>query len=151
MVLVGRGQEKPALMAQAERLGLDNVLFLDPVPKTELVQMVDEIDLGLAILKPCGLLDRILSNKLFDFLAAGKPVLANLPGDMQAILEGERCGFYVPDMTPTGLADAIQTAAETSKEEREAMGQRARALAEGRYNRTNLAAPFEDALIKAVG
>lgn len=148
IVLVGRGQLKPDLMAQAERHGLTNIRFLDPVPKTELVQMIDEIDVGLAILKPCGLLDRILSNKLFDFLAAGKPVMANLPGDMKAVLEEGDCGFFVPDMTPQGLADALDSASKVHHSTRRAMGRRARKLAEGRYSRSSLVDTFEQALLK---
>jgi glycosyltransferase involved in cell wall biosynthesis len=150
-VLVGNGSEKPKLLEQAKRLGLNNVLFHDPVPKVELVKMVDEADAGLAVLAPCSILDLILSNKMFDFIAAGKPVVANLPGDMQAILEGEGCGIYTPDMSPEGFANAMQELSERPKAELEAMGARGRALAEGRYARKNLAEDFERVLLRAVG
>ena len=36
IALVGQGREKPKLIAEAEERGLDNVLFLDRVPKTKL-------------------------------------------------------------------------------------------------------------------
>lgn len=150
IVFVGRGQLKPALQEQAKRLGLRNVLFLDPVPKTELAAIVDEADVGLGVLKDCSLLDSILSNKMFDFIAAGKPVVANLPGDMREILEGERCGRYAPDMSPEGFADTLMELAALPKEELEAMGARGRALAEGRYARANLVQDFEAVLLSAV-
>lgn len=150
IVLIGRGQLKPALMEQARGLGLTNVLFLDPVPKTELAGIIDEADVGLAVLKDCSLLDSILSNKLFDFMAAGKPVVANLPGDMRRILEEEGAGRYAPDMSPEGFADTLMDLAGLPKDELRAMGARGRALAEGRYARKNLAGDFEAALLRAV-
>ena len=38
IVLLGDGKEKPALMAQAAEMGLTNVHFLPPVPKTEMAR-----------------------------------------------------------------------------------------------------------------
>ncbi len=151
IVFVGRGQLKPQLQDQARRLGLRNVLFLDPVPKVELTRVLDEVDVGLAVLKPCGILDKILSNKLFDFMAAGRPVVANLPGDMAAILEGQGCGRVVQPYTPERLADTLDELAAAPPEELEAMGARARRLAETRYSRANLVDAFEAALQAAAG
>jgi len=150
IVFVGRGQKKAELQEQAARLSLRNVLFLDSVPKTELVKIVDEIDVGLGVLKECRILDSILSNKMFDFLAAGKPVVANLPGDMKEILEGKGAGRYAPDMSPKGFADTLMELAAMPREELEAMGARGRALAEGEYARTNLVEGFERTLLTAI-
>jgi glycosyltransferase involved in cell wall biosynthesis len=150
LVLLGKGQLKPALQEQARRQHLRNVVFLDPVPKTELARAMDEVDVGLAVLKPCGILDKILSNKLFDFMAAGKPVVANLPGDMAAILDGEGCGRVVLPYTPQRLADVLDELAASPREELDAMGLRARKLAETRYSRVNLATVFEASLLAAL-
>ncbi|MCO4769969.1 MAG: glycosyltransferase family 4 protein [Deltaproteobacteria bacterium] len=150
IVLIGRGQLKPQLQEQARKLGLNNVLFHDSVPKTDLVKIVDETDVGLATLKECRILDSILSNKLFDFMAAGKPVVANLPGDMKEILEGKGAGRYAPDMSPEGFADTLMELAALPKAELEAMGARGRALAAGEYARKNLVDDFERTLLTAV-
>jgi len=151
IVFVGGGQKKPELMAQAERLGLQNLLFHDPVPKKDLVKIIDEIDVGLAVLKECRILDSILSNKLFDFMAAAKPVVANLPGDMREILEDKGAGRYAPDMSPTGFADTLMELAALPAAELKAMGARGRAMAEGEYARANLVVDFERTLLRAAG
>jgi glycosyltransferase involved in cell wall biosynthesis len=151
IVLIGRGQKKAELQQQAARLGVRNVLFLDPLPKTELARIVDEVDVGLAVLAECRILDSILSNKMFDFMAAGIPVVANLPGDMRDILEGQGAGRYAPDMSPEGFADTLMELAALPKDQVTAMGSRGRELAETVYARENLVRDFERALLAALG
>ena len=50
-LLVGQGREKSKLIAESEERGLDNVLFLDPVPKTKLTGLMAGADLGLQVLR----------------------------------------------------------------------------------------------------
>src|SRR5690606_10754610 len=50
IVLIGNGMCKPALQERAIREGLDNILFLDPVPKTQLVGLLKRADVGLQVL-----------------------------------------------------------------------------------------------------
>jgi glycosyltransferase involved in cell wall biosynthesis len=52
LVLLGDGKEKPALVAQAGSMGLENVTFLPPLPKTDMPQALAGADACLAILKP---------------------------------------------------------------------------------------------------
>jgi glycosyltransferase involved in cell wall biosynthesis len=52
VVFVGDGKEKPALEGQAAAMGLGNVLFLPPVPKSEIGKILAGADACIAILKP---------------------------------------------------------------------------------------------------
>ena len=143
-MLIGDGKLKPALQERAEREGLDTVLFLDPVPKTELAGLLAAADLGLQILANVPAFYYGTSpNKFFDFLAAGLPVLNNYPGWLAGMIEDHDCGFAVPPENRAAFANALETAAADRERLRE-MGQRARALAESEFAREKLAAQWVD-------
>jgi len=138
IALVGQGREKPDLVARAARESLDNVLFLDPVPKTELCGLLAGADLGLQCLRNVPAFYYGTSpNKFFDYIAAGLPVLNNYPGWLAGLIKQNACGFAVPPDDPEAFADALITASE----DRAAlirMGEAARNLAETEFSRARL-------------
>ena len=142
LVLIGDGRLKPELQQRAEREGLEAVLFLDPVPKTELAGLLAAADLGLQILANVPAFYYGTSpNKFFDFLAAGLPVLNNYPGWLADLIEENDCGFAVAPENPAAFADALEQAAGDREGLRE-KGKRARALAEREFAREKLAAEW---------
>ena len=73
LVLLGDGKEKPALQKQAAGMDLTNVLFLPPIPKMEMPAALAGADACLAILKPIEEYKTTYPNKVFDYMAAGRP------------------------------------------------------------------------------
>jgi glycosyltransferase involved in cell wall biosynthesis len=71
-------------------------------------------------------------NKLGDYMAAGRPVVTNPVGDSGRMIQEEGIGL-VAEETPAAFADAICTLLSDS-EMRNAMGQKARQLAETRFS-----------------
>lgn len=120
IVLVGDGLNKQALEAQANCLGLKNVRFLDPIPKSDVPTLLHAADVGIHCLADVPLFRYGVSpNKVFDYMAAGKPVLTNNPGDVSALVEGACGGIAVP---PTGLAEGIARVASATAEQRTLWG-----------------------------
>jgi glycosyltransferase involved in cell wall biosynthesis len=76
-----------------------------------------------------------LPNKILDYLAAGKPIVANPVGDVKDIIERHRCGTLADDTDQ--FANAIRTLWDAPNERLE-MGRRARAIAESEYGWTPL-------------
>jgi len=73
---VGDGPEKRRLVAEAAKLGLDNVSFLSPVPETQMPILLRMADVLLFCLRKVDVFGYgISSNKLWDYLAGGKPVV----------------------------------------------------------------------------
>jgi len=108
LVLVGGGVAKPALVKAAADRGLDNVRFLDPVPKDEVPDILHAADLGLHVLADVDLFRTAVSpNKLYDYMAAGLPVVTNCPGLVTDLVRLADCGFAV---SPTQLAEGIRRA-----------------------------------------
>ena len=108
IVLLGDGKEKPALQAQAAEMGLTNVSFLPPVPKAQMTQALAAADACLAILKPIPLYATVYPNKVFDYLAAGRPVVLAIDGVMREVVERAEAGVYVPPGDPAALAAAVR-------------------------------------------
>lgn len=74
-----------------------------------------------------------LPNKLFEYMAAGLPVIAcDLPS-FREIITAERCGLLVDPRSPAAIAEAITWILD-HPDEAEAMGARGRAAVLARYN-----------------
>jgi glycosyltransferase involved in cell wall biosynthesis len=149
VVLLGDGKEKPALLAQAAELRLQNVLFIPPVPKAEMAQALAAADACLAILKPIALYKTVYPNKVFDSMAAGRPVILAIDGVMREVVEEAGAGVFVPPGDPQALASAMLELA-SQPEMCKAMGWRGRQAVETRFSRLVLANKLEGILERLV-
>ena len=107
-VLLGDGKEKSALQARAVEMGLKNVLFLPSVPKNEMAQALAGAQACLAILKPLEAYKTTYPNKVFDYMAAGRPVVLAIDGVIRDVVERADCGVFPQPGDPQEMANAIQ-------------------------------------------
>ncbi|MBT7583525.1 MAG: glycosyltransferase family 4 protein, partial [Kordiimonadaceae bacterium] len=108
IVLVGQGREKEKLSNRAEAENLDNVIFLDPVPKKELAGLLAGADIGLQLLANVEAFYFGTSpNKFFDYLSAGLPVLTNYPGWIAELVSENDCGYVVAPQDPEAFSVAL--------------------------------------------
>lgn len=142
LVLVGDGGERSRLVARAAADGLDNVLFLPPMPKAALAGLLAGAQIGVQCLAPVAAFAELTApNKLMDYLAAGLPVVANTGGRMARLLADGPAGMVVPAGDPEALAAALcRLAGDPALRAR--MGAAARGLAEKRWDRRLLARHF---------
>lgn len=94
-VLIGMGMRKTYLMEESKNRGLDNVVFLDPVPKVEIFKYILASDMGASILKKADAFKTIYSNKTFDYMSCKKPVLMAIDGVSRQLIEEANAGAYV--------------------------------------------------------
>jgi len=134
IVLLGSGKEKDRLRADAAGRGLKNLLFLPPVPKTDMPAALAGADACLAILKPIELYKTTYPNKVFDYMAASRPVILAIDGVIREVVEGAQAGVFVPPGDPHALAEAISELAENPQKCRK-MGMQGRALIKDRFSR----------------
>jgi glycosyltransferase involved in cell wall biosynthesis len=142
-VLLGDGKEKPALQAQARAMGLNNVVFFNPIPKAEMPTAVSASDVCVAILKPIPLYATVYPNKVFDYMAAGKPVVLAINGVIRQVLEEARAGIPVTPGDSKALAEAILKLAR-HPEERQMMGSQGRFFVEKHFDRAVIAQKLEN-------
>lgn len=138
LVFLGDGKEKAALQRQAREMGLQNVCFLPPVPKSEMGLVLAGSDACLAILKPIPLYATVYPNKVFDYMAAGKPVLLAIDGVIRQVVEQAQAGVFVPPGDPQALAQAIRQMGGEPERARQ-MGTNGRQYVELNFDRAVLA------------
>lgn len=138
LVLIGNGGEKSKLISNATELDLDNILFLDSIPKIELAGLLAGADLGLQVLRNVPAFYFGTSpNKFFDYISAGLPVLNNYPGWLSELITDFDCGFSVAPDDPAAFADALIGAAE-DRQALKKKGINAQRLARDRFARSKL-------------
>ena len=150
IVALGDGGERLRLEERVRELGLDNLLFLPPVPKQELAGVVGAADVTLTIFAPHPILETNSPNKFFDSLAAGKPVVVNLGGWLRSLVEEHDAGVWVRGGNAEALAGALSALA-ANPERVEQMGRNARGLAEREFGRAEMADRLARTLEEAVG
>ena len=152
LVLLGRGSSGPGIGALAERLGLpDRVHLLAPVPEPEVVGYAASADVGVSPAIPASLNDAYsLPNKLFQYMAAGIPVVASDFPHLREIVSGSGAGVNV-DATRADLLAAALRDVLADREAATEMGRRARQAVLERYNWTAASRELLAAYAAALG
>ncbi|MCX5645958.1 MAG: glycosyltransferase family 4 protein [Phycisphaerae bacterium] len=125
-LLVGQGPEKDSLQKRAREADLRNVTFLPPVPRSQMAALTQAADVGYLGLQKKDLFRYGVSpNKLFEYMAAGLPILFAIDTIHDEVAEA-KCGFSIPAEDPQVLAGTVHRIAPMPKEELRSMGERAR-------------------------
>lgn len=125
----GDGDELPALRQRVVDEKINNVIFKGRVDKSYVPYIVSKADLNIAHNTPSQLFCFGISfNKIFDYLAAGKPILSDFPsGHNPAVALG--AGIEVSNPSPENIAKAIESAADMNEEDYNRFCANARAAA----------------------
>jgi len=150
IVFLGDGKEKPALQSRAAEMKLPNVTFLPPVPKSEMPGALAAADACLAILKPLEEYKTTYPNKVFDYMAAGRPVALAIDGVIRDVVETAGCGYFAEPGNPTALAEAIARLADDKAASRR-MGLNGRKYLETNFSRERIAAQLVQLLEEMSG
>jgi glycosyltransferase involved in cell wall biosynthesis len=150
IILLGDGKEKSRLQDRAAGLGLVNVTFLPSVPKTGMPAALAAADACLAILKPLDEYKTTYPNKVFDYMAAGRPVVLAIDGVIRTVVEAAGCGLFAQPGDPHALADAVQRLARDPGRSR-SMGLAGRKYLEQHFSRSALAVKLEKLLEDLTG
>lgn len=134
IVLLGDGKEKPVLQIRAKEMKLSNVTFLSSVPKTEMAHALAGADACIAILKPIDEYKTTYPNKVFDYMAAGKPVVLAIDGVIRDVVQRAHCGIFVQPGSAFEMAKALKTLAANREYGRE-MGSLGRIYLEKNFSR----------------
>lgn len=132
--LVGDGKEKRNLQSLAQEAKLDNLIFVPAVPKNQMAKVLAASDICIAILKPLDLYRTTYPNKVFDYMAAGKPVVLAIDGVIRQVVESAECGVFVPPGNSIALAAAVKELAYHPAQVKE-MGRAGRQYVEQNFNR----------------
>ncbi|MDA2936709.1 glycosyltransferase family 4 protein [Acidobacteria bacterium AH-259-A15] len=108
-VLVGDGKERPNLLRRAEELSLLNVHFIAAQPKASVSSFLAAADVCIAILKDIPMFSTTYPNKVFDYMASGRPIILAIDGAIREVVETAGGGIFVQPGSPQALAEAVLT------------------------------------------
>jgi glycosyltransferase involved in cell wall biosynthesis len=140
---VGDGVSKPGLVERARAEGIHNVRFDDPVPKTQVPQIKQNSDAFIINNRKDAVSKGWMSfNKLYDYLAAGRPVVFGSCSGNDPVREAG-AGISVNADDPAALAGAVEFLAGQSPEQLLEYGARGRKFIEQNYSIPVLVDRFE--------
>jgi glycosyltransferase involved in cell wall biosynthesis/peptidoglycan/xylan/chitin deacetylase (PgdA/CDA1 family) len=141
ILMLGDGPLRPALEAEAERLGLaDRILFLgwrDDIPA-----ILESVDV---VVHPSD--SEALPNAVIEGMASARPVVATAVGGVPELITSGENGLLVPPRDPAALADAILSVLADPARAIE-FGQRGRALVAARFSFERTIAAFEQLYVR---
>ena len=147
-LLVGDGPSKAMAVAHAGREGLCNVRFMEPVPKAELPRLLGACDVGIHAVTPLDVFLKGMSpNKLFDYLAAGLPIVSNAREALRGITIDGECGRLGGEHE---LASCLRDVVAAKHGKRDEWGANAISLMDLRYSRSSASLQLERVLDDAV-
>lgn len=106
--LVGRGQEAARIRAQLTAARLPRVHWIDWVEYAELGQWIAGADLCLGIFGTSGKAASVIPNKVFQIVAAGKPLVTrDSPAIRELLAPSTPCTYLVPAGDAAALGAAV--------------------------------------------
>ena len=137
-VMLGGGVEVSRLRTRAMEMMLGNVVFLPPVPMSEVGTVLAAAEVLLVHLRKDPLFEITIPSKTQAYMAVGKPLLMAVNGDAADLVRQAKCGLTAESENPQALADAVDSLAEMPTDELNKMG-------------TNAGCFYRDALCLQVG
>ena len=109
LVFIGDGKIKPELIKKVEAMGLEHrVKFIPKVPVDDLLHYTKNAYLGFQVLNNvCFNHYSASSNKLFEYMMSGVPVIACSFPEIQKVVETEKIGVCVDSHDPRSIADGV--------------------------------------------
>lgn len=126
--------EEQEIRGMIETLGMEKrVRLFGRRPPEELPALLEQCDVGLALLHPIGNYQESYPTKMFEYMAAGLPVIASRFALWERVLVGNDCGCVVDPLNPD---EATRAALEywNSPDLRERHGQNGRRAVEESYH-----------------
>jgi len=106
--IIGYGQLAQSIKKQLEALGLSNVSLIPFIPQNQLVEKILEFDIALGIFSATPKAGRCITNKVFEAIAMGKPVITQDSKANREIFTHKLNAYLVPPGDPKALANAIK-------------------------------------------
>ena len=149
--LVGAGKEKPRLESSACDRGLTNVVFLDPVKKSQVQSALSCFDVCYIGWRNDSLYRYgIAANKIFDYLYSAKPIIHSFSGKGD-LIQDYKAGITVPAEDPVALSEAVLELYNLTEEERAVMGRRGHEAVKEHHEYGKLAGRLKDVLFEEHG
>ena len=150
LVLVGSFSD-PRLEHELREKATEEVEFTGQVPYQKVFSFLSKGDIGLICFHPTpnNIASSWRNNKLFEYMAAGLPVIASNFSAFKEVIDGNNCGITVNPLDAREIAKAVEYLIEHPDEAKK-MGENGRKAVMDKYNweteSTKLLAVYDDLL-----
>ena len=107
-VFFGAGKDLDRIQQEARQRKLENVIFAGVAPKKEMPAVIASADVCLAILQNIAMFRTTYPNKVFDYMAAGRPTVLVIDGVIREVIEASNGGVFVTPGDDALLATTIR-------------------------------------------
>jgi glycosyltransferase involved in cell wall biosynthesis len=120
LVLLGqtfKGYEKELTSRIIEEKAGDRVKFHPPIPNVEMLDYIHSSDIGLVFYQNTNLNNYwCASNKLYEFILCGKPVITNDYPGLREVVGNNQLGICLSKTSPEAIASAVNRIRDDWKE-----------------------------------
>jgi glycosyltransferase involved in cell wall biosynthesis len=107
ILFLGDGARKLSLKEEAESRRINNVIFVDTVPKSEVVHYWSILDVSIVHLRSSEMFSNVIPSKIFEAMAMGIPILHGVSGESAEIVEREKVGVVFSSGDHHALSQGI--------------------------------------------
>ncbi len=147
-LLIGDGPEKEMLQRLKQELGVEQVRFVDRMPRKDLLALLRATDAVVVPLRRNDLFKGAIPSKIFEALALSKPLLLGVEGEAKDLFieeGGAGLGFIPED--PRSLADQI-LALDADRTGLQRMGEAGRQYVLEKFDRRKINGRLWEALVR---
>jgi glycosyltransferase involved in cell wall biosynthesis len=105
--VIGDGAEFDDLRTYAALHGLSNLVFTGLLSRDDIPSVMAATDIALVTLRPSDTFKTVLPSKMFEAMAARKPIVLAVDGEARLILERAGAGLFVQPGHAVALANAV--------------------------------------------
>ena len=105
--LIGDGPDKQRLIEYANNLNLDNVMFLDPVPREKIRKYFQHTDCAIVPLRDLDVFKNVYPSKTFELMSYGVPSIVGVGGEIEKLINRSNSGLVVRPENHEDYAQAI--------------------------------------------
>lgn len=107
-LFVGDGAEKANVLSLADELNLENVTFVDPVPKDQVRRYISIFNAALVPLRRSNTFLSVIPSKIFEAAAMEKPILLGVDGQAREIVEKHGAGLFFEPENEMAFLEAVE-------------------------------------------
>jgi colanic acid biosynthesis glycosyl transferase WcaI len=146
-VLAGDGAEKQTLKDKARILGLNNLTFLDPVPKARMPFLLNAADCVVVSVRDLEIFRGALPTKLFEAMSCAKPVVLAVAGEAEEAVRSAESGYCVTPGDSAGIHNALLALAQDPANAAQ-MGKNGREFVVQHFSRDSRAQELNECLLR---
>ena len=106
-LVIGNGAERDNLLREQRERGLDNVTFLGQAPWDRIPSYLTLSGASIVHLLLSPLFETVLPSKMFEIMAAGRPLILGLRGEAERLVNQAQAGLVCEPESPDEMSHAV--------------------------------------------